>query len=94
MLYVLAKSLEAEKQRQESGFERVRFQVLCAEFEQLHLPLLKPGTRVGYVGHMAAIKARFGTATSTRSAEIAAYVLPPPGHQGLVLRHILMSQHR
>ena len=75
-LRFLAQSMEAEKQRQESGYEKVRFEVLCREFEQLHLPLLKPGTRIGYVGHMAAIKAHFGDRyiDEVRKAHVADFI--------------------
>ena len=47
----LAEAMEEERQRQEQGDKRVRFGVLCEEYSRQHLPLLKPGTRVGNLGH-------------------------------------------
>ena len=49
--------MEEERQRQEQG-SKVWFSVLCDEY--CRLPLLKAGTRVGYLGHITAIKAHFG----------------------------------
>ena len=42
------------------GYKRVRFDVLCEEYAQLHLPLLRPKTRVNYLGHIAVLRAHFG----------------------------------
>ena len=52
--------MEEERQRQEQGFLKVRFGVLCERYTELHLPVLKPRTRANYVTHLAAIKAHFG----------------------------------
>ena len=41
-LRFLAKAMEEERQRQEQGYKRVRFQVLCEEYCKQHLPVLKP----------------------------------------------------
>ena len=51
--------MEEERQRQELGFKKVRFDVLCSEYQQQHLPLLKPGTRYNYLQHITALKAYF-----------------------------------
>jgi integrase/recombinase XerD len=59
-LRFLAKAMEEERQRQEQGYKRVRFQVLCEEYCRQHLPILKPETRVGYLGHIQVLKASFG----------------------------------
>jgi integrase len=51
--------MEEERQRQELGFKKVRFDVLCSEYQQLHLPILKPRTRANYRGHIEALKGHF-----------------------------------
>jgi integrase len=58
-LTFLARVMEEERQRQELGFKKVRFDVLCSEYQQQHLPLLKPGTRYNYLQHITALKAYF-----------------------------------
>ena len=59
----LAHLMEEERQRQEQGFQKVRFGVLCDQYRSLHLPILKPRTRANYVTHLVAIKAHMGTGT-------------------------------
>ena len=59
-LRFLAKAMEEERQRQEQGYKRVRFDVLREEYVQLHLPLLRPKTRANYLGHIAVLRAHFG----------------------------------
>ena len=39
-LSFLAKAMEEERQRQEQGFKKVRFGVLCEEYCRQHLPIL------------------------------------------------------
>ena len=56
----LAKAIEDERHRQEEGFKRVPFDVLCSEYGQLHLPLLRPRTQTNYLGHLGALKGQFG----------------------------------
>jgi len=51
--------MEEERQRQEQGFKKVRFDLLCEEYQQQHLPLLKPGTQYNYQGHIEALKGHF-----------------------------------
>ena len=51
--------MEEERERQELGFRKVKFDVLCEEYQQQHLPLLKPGTRYNYRGHIEALKGHF-----------------------------------
>ena len=58
-LRFLAKAMEEERQRQEQGFKKVRFGVLCEEYSRQHLPILKSRTRDTYRGHLAAIRAHF-----------------------------------
>ncbi len=58
-LSFLARVMEEERQRQELGFKKVRFDVLCSEYQQLHLPILKPGTRYNYLQHIEALKGHF-----------------------------------
>ena len=58
-LTFLARVMEEERQRQEQGFKKVRFDALCEEYQQLHLPILKPGTRYNYLQHITALKAYF-----------------------------------
>ena len=58
-LTFLARVMEEERQRQELGFKKVRFDVLCSEYQQLHLPILKPRTRANYQGHIHVLKAHF-----------------------------------
>ena len=58
-LRFLAKAMEEERQRQEQGFKRVRFGVLCEEYGRQHLPLLRAKTRANYVGHIEVLKAHF-----------------------------------
>ena len=59
-LRLLARLMEEERQRQEQGFLKVRFGVLCDEYCSQHLPLLKAGTRVGYLGHIRLLRTHFG----------------------------------
>ena len=59
-LRFLAKALEDERQRQEQGFQKVRLAILCEAYCSQHLPLLKPGTRVGYLRHIQVLKTHFG----------------------------------
>ena len=69
--------MEDEKQRQEQGFQKVRLGVLCEEYCSQHLPLLKPGTRVGYLGHMQVFKTHFGEdryVDEIRKAHVAQFV--------------------
>ena len=76
-LRFLAKAMEEERQRQEQGFTKVRFSVLCERYTELHLPVLKPRTRANYVTHLAAIKAHFGEdryIDEVRKAHVAAFV--------------------
>jgi len=51
--------MEEERQRQELGFKKVRFDVLCEEYQQQHLPILKPRTRANYRGHILVLGAHF-----------------------------------
>ena len=76
-LRFLAKTMEAERQRQEQGFHKVRLGVLCEEYCSQHLPLLKPGTRVGYLGHIQVLKTHFGEdryVDEIRKAHVAEFV--------------------
>ena len=76
-LRFLAKVMEEERQRQEQGYKRVRFDVLCEEYGRQHLPLLKPATRVGYLGQIQVLKASFGEdryIDEVRKAHIAEFV--------------------
>ena len=69
--------MEEERQRQEQGFTKVRFGVLCERYTELHLPVLKPRTRANYVTHLAAIKAHFGEdryIDEVRKAHVAAFI--------------------
>lgn len=59
-LRFLTKAIEEERQRQEQGFKKVRFGVLCEEYARQHFPILKPRTRENYRGHLSVIKAHFG----------------------------------
>ncbi len=68
--------MEEERQRQEQGFKKVRFDVLCSEFQQLHLPILKPRTRANYQGHIDALKGHFADRyiDEVRKAHVAEFV--------------------
>jgi integrase/recombinase XerD len=95
-LRFLAKVMEEERQRQEQGFKKVRFAVLCEEYCSQHLPLLKSGTRVGYLGHIAAIKAHFGGdryIDEVRKVHIAEFVahLKKTGLRSPTIRRYLAS---
>jgi hypothetical protein len=68
---LLARLMEEERQRQEQGFQKVRFGVLCEEYIKFHLPILKPRTRTNYLGHISTLKAHFGrTDILTRSGRL------------------------
>ena len=67
-LRFLAKSMEDEKQRQEQGFQKVRLRVLCEEYCHQHL---KPGTRVGYLGHIALARTDQGYVAEFAGSEAA-----------------------
>ena len=58
-LTFLARVMEEERQRQELGFKKVRFDVMCGEYRQQHLPLLKPATRANYQGHIGVLESHF-----------------------------------
>ena len=68
--------MEEERQRQELGFKKVRFDVLCSEYQQLHLPILKPRTRANYQGHIHVLKAHFADRyiDEVRKTHIAEFV--------------------
>ena len=69
--------MEDERQRQEQGFNKVCFDTLCAEYIKLHLPILRPKTRINYQGHLAVLKAHFGKdryIDELRKAHVAAFV--------------------
>ena len=59
-LRFLTRLMEEERQRQEQGFTKVRFALLCDEYARLHLPILKPRTRENYLGHLKVIRDHFG----------------------------------
>jgi integrase/recombinase XerD len=76
-LRFLARALEEERLRQEQGYLKVRFGVLCAEYIKLHLPILSPRTRISYHGHLRVLKAHFGEdcyIDGIRKAHVAAFV--------------------
>ena len=86
----LAKAMEGERLRQEQGYLKVRFEVLCERYTELHLPVLKPRTRANYVTHLAAIKAHFGEdryIDEVRKAHVAEFV----GHLKKTGRSLLPS---
>jgi integrase len=68
--------MEEERQRQELGFKKVRFDVLCQEFQQQHLPILKPRTRANYRGHILVLGAHFTDhyIDEIRKAHVAEFV--------------------
>jgi integrase/recombinase XerD len=68
--------MEEERQRQELGFKKVRFDVLCQEYQQLHLPILKPATRYNYLQHIEALKDHFADRyiDEVRKTHIAEFV--------------------
>ena len=95
-LRFLAKAMEEERQRQEQGFMKVRFGVLCERYTELHLPVLKPRTRANYVTHLAAIKAHFGEdryIDEVRKAHIAEFVghLKKTGRKPPTIRRYLAT---
>jgi integrase/recombinase XerD len=64
-------------EHQEQGFTKVRIDVLCERYTELHLPVLKPRTRANYATHLAAIKAHFGEdryIDEVRKAHVAGFV--------------------
>ena len=75
-LTFLARTMEDERQRQERGFKKVQFDVLCGEYQQQHLPILKPRTRANYQGHTDVLKAHFSDfyIDQIRKAHIAEFV--------------------
>jgi integrase/recombinase XerD len=75
-LRYLARAMEEERRRQEAGFKKVPFGVLCDEYRQQHLPVLKPRTRSNYLGHIKALTAQFGDRyiDEIRKADVAAFV--------------------
>ena len=75
-LRYLGECMEAEKQRQEQGYQKVRFEVLCQEFCQLHLPLLRARTQSNYLGHIQVLKVHFADRyiDSVRKIHIAEFV--------------------
>src|ERR671925_2290863 len=75
-LRFLARAMEDERQRQEAGFKKVPFGVLCDEFRQQHLPILKPRTRDNYLGHIRALRAQFGERyiDEIRKVDVAAFI--------------------
>jgi integrase/recombinase XerD len=76
-LRFLAQAMEKERERQEQGFQKVRLRVLCEEYCSQHLPLLKSGTRVGYLGHIQVLKTHFGEdryVDEIRKAHVAEFV--------------------
>lgn len=96
-LRVLARLMEEERQRQEQGYKRVRFGVLCEEYCKQHLPLLKPATRVGYLGHIQVLKASFGEdryIDEVRKVHIAEFVghLKKTGLKPPTIRRYLGTQ--
>ena len=95
-LRYLAQSMEAERQRQEQGFQKVRLGVLCEEYCSQHLPLLKPGTRVSYLGHIQVLKTHFGEdryVDEIRKAHVAEFVasLKKTGLKSPTIRRYLAS---
>jgi len=50
--------------------------VLCSEYQQLHLPLLRPGTRYNYLQHITALKGHFADRyiDEIRKAHVAEFV--------------------
>jgi integrase len=68
--------MEEERQRQEQGFRKVKFDVLCEEYQQQHLPLLKPATRYNYLQHLEALNAHFADRyiDEVRKTHIAEFV--------------------
>ncbi len=69
--------MEEERQRQEQGFQKVRFETLCAEYIKLHLPILRPKTRISYQGHLRVLLAHFGGdryIDEVRKAHVAAFI--------------------
>jgi len=75
-LSFLARAIEEERQRQELGFKKVRFDVLCEEYSQQHLPLLRPATRYNYLQHIEALKGHFADRyiDEVRKAHVAEFV--------------------
>jgi integrase len=76
-LRFLARTMEEERQRQEQGFNKVRFDTLCAEYTSLHLPILRPKTRINYQGHLTVLKAHFGKdryIDELRKAHVAGFI--------------------
>ena len=75
-LRFLAKSMEEERQRQEQGYKKVLFEVLCDEYQQLHLPHLKTRTRANYLGHIKLLKDHFADRyiDAVRKSHIAEFV--------------------
>jgi integrase/recombinase XerD len=75
-LRYLARAMEEERQRQEAGFKKVPFGVLCDEFRQQHLPVLRPTTRSNYLMHMRVLREHFGDRyiDEIRKAHIAAFI--------------------
>ncbi len=95
-LRVLARLMEEERQRQEQGFQKVRFGVLCDEYAKLHLPILRPRTRANYVTHLAAIKAHFGEERyidEARKAHVAGFIseLKKAGRKTPTIRRYLAT---
>jgi len=75
-LTFLARTMEEERQRQEQGYMKVSFDVLCREYQQQHLPLLKPDTRYNYLQHIEALKDQFAGRyiDEVRKSHIAEFV--------------------
>ncbi len=75
-LSVLARALEEERQQQEQGFKKVKFDVLCGEYQQQHLLLLQPKTRANYRGHIDVLKGHFADRyiDEVRKTHIAEFV--------------------
>ncbi len=75
-LRFLSRVMEEERQRQELGFKKVRFDVLCREYQQQHLPLLRPATRYNYLQHIEALKGHFADRyiDEVRKAHVAEFV--------------------
>jgi integrase/recombinase XerD len=95
-LRFLAKAMEEERQRQEQGYKKVRFGVLCEEYSRQHLPILKSRTRDTYRGHLAAIRAHFGEdryIDEVRKAHIAEFVghLKKTGRKPPTIRRYLAT---
>jgi len=68
--------MEEEKQRQEQGFKKIRFDVQCEEYRQQHLPLLKSRTGANYRVHIERLELHFADRyiDEVRKAHVAEFV--------------------